>query len=354
MSNQPLTVAVVVPCRNEVRHIEAVIRSILSQDCTGLQLEILIADGASTDGTREILDRITATHPQVRIIHNPAGYVSTGLNLAIAAARSEIIVRMDAHTSYAPDYIRQCVAALLETGADNVGGPARTQATTLIQRAIAAAYHSRFACGGARFHDISYEGYVDTVTYGCWYKSTLERLGLFDEALIRNQDDELNFRITRAGGKVWQTPKIVSWYHPRGSLAALFRQYFQYGFWKVAVIRKHGMPAAFRHLLPAAFVLSVLALSLGSLLMVSSRTRIAGEISAALLATAVIPYTIAAVCSAAFLIPRHGFLVSALSPLVFATYHVSYGSGFLRGLYYFRKRAVDLAPAGHAFTSLTR
>src|SRR5262249_47627952 len=151
----------------------------------------------------------------------------------------------------ASDYCRRCLEALRLTGADNVGGAARTKASGLRARAIAAAYHSRFSTGGAKFHDERYEGYVDTVTYGCWHKSTLERLGLFDETLARNQDDELNLRLVRAGGKIWQSAAVVSWYRPRSSISALCRQYFQYGFWKVAVIRKHVLPASWRHLAPA-------------------------------------------------------------------------------------------------------
>jgi succinoglycan biosynthesis protein ExoA len=196
------------------------------------------------------------------VIDNPGRIVSTGLNSAIKAARGEIVVRMDAHTEYAPDYVQQCVAVLQETGADNVGGPARTRAETYLEKAVAAAYHSRFAVGGARFHDVNYEGWVDTVTYGCWRREAFDRFGYFDEELVRNQDDEHNLRIIRDGGKIWQSPKIRSWYRPRGSLSALFKQYMQYGYWKVRVIQKHKLPASWRHLVPGAFVLALLVLIL--------------------------------------------------------------------------------------------
>jgi GT2 family glycosyltransferase len=191
----------------------------------------------------------------VRTIDNPRRVVSPGLNAAIRAARGAIVIRMDAHTSYAPDYCRRCVAELERTGADNVGGPARTRTQGTRARAFAAAYHSPFSTG-ARFHDENYEGWIDTVPYGCWRKETLERLGLFDETLVRNQDDELNLRLIRAGGKIWQSPDIVSWYSPRATLTALFLQYFQYGFWKAAVVRKHRLPGSWRHLVPVAFVLT--------------------------------------------------------------------------------------------------
>ena len=141
------------------------------------------------------------TNGRIRVIDNPGRIVSTGLNAAIRTARGDIVVRLDAHTAYAPDYIRRCVDVLESTGADNVGGPARTRANGRLGQAISAAYHNPFGSGGARFHNEEFEGYVDTVIYGCWRKTTLEQLGLFDEALVRNQDDELNFRLVRLAAR---------------------------------------------------------------------------------------------------------------------------------------------------------
>src|SRR4029453_11974231 len=132
---------------------------------------------------------------------------------------------------------------LRETDADNVGGPAHTKGIGYLQSAICAAYHSPFAVGGARFHQVDYEGDVDTVTYGCWPRKVFDQIGFFDEEFIRNQDDEFNLRLTRMGGKLWQSPRIKSWYRPRNSLRSLFRQYMQYGYWKVRVIQKHKIPA---------------------------------------------------------------------------------------------------------------
>src|SRR5262249_29352304 len=152
---------------------------------------------------------------------NPRKITSTGLNRAILAAQGEIIVRMDAHTEYAGDYIRQCVQVLEETGADNVGGAWRTKASGYLQQAVALAFHSPFSAGGARSHEVDYEGYIDTIIYGCWRRKRLIEVGMFDEELVRNQDDELNLRITRSGGKIWQSARIRSWYQPRASLMAL-------------------------------------------------------------------------------------------------------------------------------------
>src|ERR1051325_1065353 len=247
-------VSIVLPCRNEQGYIQGCLESVLLQDPHEGGFEIVVADGISTDGTREYLQQIAKQHPQIRVFDNPGRIVSTGLSAAIRAARGDIIVRMDAHTVYAQDYVRQCLAVMAETGADNVGGPMQTTAETYMERAIQAVFHSAVAVGGARSHQIDHEGFVDTVIYGCWKKSVFERVGYFDEELVRNQDDEHNLRLTRAGGKIYQSKRIRSWYHVRGSLRALFRQYMQYGYWKALVVRKHQAPASFRHLVPGALV----------------------------------------------------------------------------------------------------
>ncbi len=220
-------VSIIMPVRNEAGHIAQCLEDALGQDYPADRFEVLVADGCSTDATPQIIAALHARHSNLRLIPNPRRITPTGLNAAILAAHGEIIVRMDAHTEYAPDYIRQCVAVLAETGADNVGGAARTKAAGDLPQAISLAYHSRFAAGGALFHQVEYEGEVDTVTYGCWRKAKLIELGMFDEELVRNQDDELNLRITRGGGRVWQSSRIRSWYQPRASLGALWRQYSQ-------------------------------------------------------------------------------------------------------------------------------
>jgi glycosyltransferase involved in cell wall biosynthesis len=336
-------VSVLIPVRNEARHLAACLAGVLAQDYPGDRLEVIVADGRSEDGTRELLDGLSERDGRVRAIDNPGRIASTGLNAALGLARGEVIVRMDAHTEYAPDYVRECVTALRETGCDNVGGPARTRAETFWERAVAAAYHSRFSAGGARFHDVAYEGPVDTVTYGCWRKGTFDRVGPFDEELVRNQDDEHNLRLTRAGGRVWQTPRIRSWYRPRGSLAGLFRQYMQYGYWKVRVIQKHRLPASPRHLVPGAFVAAVVLLGAAapfSGVALGAWLGLVGCYLAGALAASV---------SGAW---RSGWDLLPVLPAVFACYHFGYGYGFLRGLWDFGVRRKSRP--GASFTALTR
>ena len=162
-------ISVIVPCRNEIRHIRKFLESLFAQELVpDLKCEFLIADGMSNDGTREVFYEWQERLKGLVVFDNKGQTVSSGLNVAIRRAHGEIMIRMDVHAQYAHDYIRQCVMALDETQADNVGGPALTRGVTYIQRAICLAYHSRFGCGGAHFHDPTYEGYVDTITYGCW------------------------------------------------------------------------------------------------------------------------------------------------------------------------------------------
>lgn len=328
MTDSPIgrRISVIVPCRNERKYIAAFLDSLRKQIIPPeLECEFLVADGMSDDGTRELLQNFQREYEQIRVLDNQAQTVSCGLNTAIRCAVGEVIIRMDVHTEYAPDYIQQCVTALDETGAANVGGPACPVGQGYLQRAISLAYVSPFSCGGARFHDSNYEGYVDTVTYGCWRKSTLEQIGLFDETLIRNQDDELNLRIVRQGGKIWQTPRIRSWYRPRSSLKSLARQYAQYGYWKVRVIRKHGTPASWRHLIPAAFAASLVTFSLASIVLSLARLGLVGML---------IVYTFAAAAASIVACRRSGdWSCLPILPLVFCTYHLSYGIGFWRGIW---------------------
>lgn len=341
-TNTNPSVSIVLPCRNEQGFIQETLESILQQEPPEGGFEILVADGMSTDGTREYLEQMAAEHPQIRVIDNPGRIVSTGLNAAIRAAHGNIIVRMDAHTIFAPDYIRQCLAVLNETGADNVGGPMRTTAQTFMERAIRAVFHSAFAVGGARSHLANYEGYVDTVIYGCWDKRVFERIGYFDEELVRNQDDEHNFRLTRAGGKIYQSTRICSQYHVRGSLKALFRQYMQYGYWKVLVIRKHRMPASWRHLVPGAFV-GILCLLAATGVFWFPALWAAGGL--------VVLYLAAALVAALAIAKRSQWALFPVMPLVIGCFHFGYGYGFLRGILDF----VVLRNAPEAkFVQLTR
>lgn len=343
--SEDIQVSVVVPCRNEIRFIRGFLESLASQDTAGMSVEILVADGMSADGTRDVLDAFERTFPGLRVLDNPGKIASTGLNAAIRNAKGDVILRMDVHSEYAPDYIRNCVRILSETGADNVGGPALTRANGYLACAIALAYQTGFACGGARFHNPQYEGYADTVPYGCWRKSIFDRVGLFDETLDRNQDDELNLRIICGGGKIWQSCRIVSWYRPRTNLRSVFSQYFQYGYWKVAVLRKHHRLASWRQAVPGASLACGMVLIFGS---IGGRLGGATHLSHALLIILALlagSYCIASMSAALHAASRNSWRYLPILPAVFATYHVSYGLGFLSGLLHWPAIGVPSARA---------
>jgi hypothetical protein len=256
------------------------------------------------------------------------------LNRAIAASRGEVVVRMDVHTAYAADYVAMCAQVLAETGADCVGGAWRPEG----DGAIAHAFRSRFGSGGAASRRVDHSGPVDTVYLGAWRRETLVALGGFDPVLVRNQDDELALRITRGGGRVWQDARIVSHYTPRNGYAALWRQFHQYGYWKVAVIRKHRLPASLRHVLPFGFVAL-----LGLLALAASWSALAAVALAALL----LMYAVAVLANGLLAAPRKVLGVAWAT----ACMQLGYGLGFGRGLL---DMAVLRRGPGAAMTRLTR
>ena len=338
--------SVVVPCRNEKAHIEDFCRSVAAQQLPpGVALQVLIADGRSDDGTRELIDAWCAADSRFTRVDNPRRIVSTGLNRCIALARGEVVARLDIHSRYAPDYLAMCLQALQATGADNVGGPWVAHGEGAMGQAIAAAFQSRWVVGGARSRDLAYEGEVDSVYLGCWPRGTLERVGGFDETLVRNQDDEHNLRLRLAGGRVWQSPHVRSWYRPRGSVGQLFAQQMQYGYWRLFVLRKHSQPGSVRQLIPAVFV-AALAVSLG----------VAPWLPALLIGLlgAYAAYLVAVSVQAARQASRagQGDFVALLwrLPAVVAAYHLGYGLGGWRALFDMLWRRA----AGSAFTRLTR
>jgi len=343
---QAQTISVIVPCRNERDHIDVFCASVLEQRIPeGWDLEVLIADGRSDDGTRERLSHWVQQDPRFALIDNPGRIVSTGLNRCIERARGSFIVRLDVHTVYAHDYIEQCLKAWQRTGADNVGGPWRAMGKPgqKVQQAAAEHFQSKWVSGGALSRDLNYEGEADTVYLGAWPRQTFERFGGFDENLVRNQDDEHNLRIHKGGGRIWQSALIRSTYQPRASVGDVFRQYRQYGYWKPFVMKKHGQAAALRHLVPGLFVASligllVLMLGFGGLTLIASSASTLKWVSA--WGTLVCSLGLMALCLtyglAVFVVSLSisrelgGRLMGQL-PDVIAAYHFGYGLGSIRG-----------------------
>jgi hypothetical protein len=263
---------------------------------------------------------------------------------------------MGAHNRYGDDYLVRCLEVAQATGADNVGGAMVSESDGLLQRAIAAAHHSPFSVGGARWHNPHYEGPADTVFGGFYKREVFERIGLFDEALVRNQDDEFNLRLARAGGKIWQSPRIRSWYRPRKSFSALFRQYKQYGYWKVAVIKKHRLPASWRHLVPGGLLLALLTLALVCVLCpLASPTWPSfadlGRMSAMIFLLTVGSYWFALTGASTLTARKDGWSLLPVLLVVFPCYHLGYGYGFLRGVWDW---AVRRKAPGPGYVQLTR
>jgi len=253
-----ILVSVVIPIRNEEKYIDQFLKSVLKQDFPQKNIELIFIDGMSEDKTLDILKNYKKAYNFINIYTNCNKTVQYALNIGIENASGDIIVRMDVHSEYSEDYISKCVEYLNKTDAQNVGGPMIARGKIPIQKVVAAAYHSSFALGGGKFHEENFEGYADTVYLGAFKKETLLKLNMYDENLPRSEDDDLNFRLLESGGKVFITPKIKSIYYPRSTYKDLFRQYYEYGFWKVAVIKKHRKPARITHLIPALFVLFIL------------------------------------------------------------------------------------------------
>lgn len=325
-------VSVVMPVRDEARTLGASLGAVLAQDYPQERLEVLVADGRSRDGTRALVERLAERHPNLRLLDNPGRIVSTGLNRAIREARGEVVVRVDGHTEIAPDYVRRCVEALRRTGADNVGGRMAAVAYTPVGRAIARATSSPFGVGGARFHYFEGEAWVDTVYLGAWPRAVFERIGLFDEDLVRDQDDELNYRLRARGGRIFLSPEIRSRYSGRASLRALWRQYFGYGLWKVRVLQKHPGQMRPRQFVPPVFVLTLLVLGLGAVF--------GSPVAAALLGLVVFVY-LSANLGASLWTARRELGLLPLLPPVFVVLHLAYGAGFLAGLVRFAGRWGD-------------
>ena len=317
---RPIKVSVVIPARNEEKYISRCLDSILANDYGSDSFEIIVVDGMSRDRTREIVVGYARRHPFIRLLENPRRIIPAALNIGIREAQGEIIVRMDAHTAYAADYISCAVEALETSGAAMVGAVQRPTGDTPVTRAIAAATCSPFGVGNSYQHYSTVSRWVeDSVYLGCWYKKTLTQLGGFNEGWEVNEDSELIHRLCQAGGKVLLCANLRSTYHVRKSLRDLARQYFRYGMWRARTSLNHPSSFRWRQLAPPAFVLGLL---LSPVLARISRTT-ALAVPAA--------YALANLFAMGTILARQGwgfFLI----PAAFSTIHLSWGTGFLFGL----------------------
>lgn len=332
MSNFPL-VTVILPIRNEAAYIERGLRAILEQDYSG-PVEILIVDGMSTDETRKIIQGVSALHlhMHIRILDNPGKIVPMGMNIALRQAKGDIIIRVDGHCIIAQDYIRHCVEHIQNDDVDGAGGSMKTIGENYLAKAIAIGMSSPFGVGNSAFRTLSKKNrLVDTVPFPAYTRQIIERAGLYDEELVRNQDDEYNFRIRELEGKIMLAADVHSTYFSRGSLKSLWRQYYQYGYWKVRVLQKHPRQMSLRQFVPPVFVLAIL----GSVLL--AFFPIIRPLSL------VIPllYIIVTLFASLFTAFKYNWDYLPFLLLIYAILHFSYGSGFLLGLIKFAGRWMD-------------
>jgi len=333
-SDRP-SVTVIMPIRNEATFIERSLGAVLAQDYPADQLEVLIADGMSRDGTREIVARMAEAHPRiaVAVVDNPGNTVPTGFNRALARARGEVVVRVDGHCIIGPEYVSKCVAALRASGAENVGGRIEHLGEGNIGRAIARARGSRFA-GGSRYNYSDREEWVETVYLGTWPRRVFESIGGFDEEQVRNQDDEFNYRLRSRGGKILLVPHIVSTCYTRSTFGSLWRQYYEYGYWKVRVMQKHPRQMRPRQFVPPAFVASLV------ISLLAAPLWTVGAWSLGLTAASYTAVNLAASWRGTRGEPWGARL---LVPVAYAVLHVAWGTGFLVGLVRFAGRWRDRA-----------
>ena len=329
MNSWPL-VSVLLPVRNEAAFIERSVGSVLAQDYPADRLEIIVIDGNSDDGTRAIVGKLMRQHAHLRMIDNPRRIVATGLNLGIAQSRGDIVVRVDGHCEIAPDYVR-CSVAHIESGMDGVGGSLATIGQSPRSRVIAAAMSSSFGVGDSAFRTVSGRSMlVDTVPFPAYSRKILERAGPYDEELVRNQDDEYNYRLRKLGARIFLAADVKSTYYSRGALRSMWSQYFQYGYWKVRVMQKHPAQMRARQFAPPLFVASLIATAIAAPFALPGRLLFAGIVAA---------YAIANLIATALVIARHpGLPQPWLLPVAFAGLHTAYGLGFLTGLVSFWNR----------------
>jgi succinoglycan biosynthesis protein ExoA len=324
--------SIILPIYNEEKYVGLCLDQIYQQQDLPNTFEIIVADGMSTDRTRDIIRAHQANQTNLMLIDNPKKIVPLGLNLAIKQASGDIIIRIDGHTTIPPDYIRKCVNTLERTNADNVGGCMTAVGITEFGKAVAIATSTPFGVGNSKFHYAKVEEETDSVYMGAWPKEVFERIGLFDEELVRDQDDEFNYRLREKGGKIILNPEIKSIYTTRSSPSTLWKQYFQYGLWKIRVLQKHPGQMSLRQFIPPLLVFSLL------ISVVLTLTITWGKW---LLFLVALSYLIANIVASIMTASIKGWKHFPLLAVTFLIIHLSYGFGFLAGLIKFWNRWGD-------------
>jgi glycosyltransferase involved in cell wall biosynthesis len=319
-------VSIIVPCYNEQSTIRLLLESLREQTFPRGEMEVVIADGMSTDNTRAEITAFQKDFPDlsVRVVDNTLRNIPSGVNRAIEASRGEIIVRLDAHSKPYPDYVERCVIAHEEQRGDNVGGvwEIRPGAETWIAKSIAVAASHPLGVGNALYRHAKRAAEVDTVPFGSFRRALIDKIGPFDESLLTNEDYEFNARVRKSGGRIWLDPAIRSVYFARSTLVELARQYWRYGYWKYRMLRRYPETLRWRQALPPLFVLSLIGLALLSIFIPLMRILFAGELMA---------YYLVIFLAGLWMATRQGkpYLAIGLTVAI-SVMHIAWGSGFIR------------------------
>jgi glycosyltransferase involved in cell wall biosynthesis len=320
-----ISVSIIVPCYNEERTIHLLLEALVEQDYPLEEMEVIIADGLSTDQTRDEIDRFRNNHSKlsVKVIDNEKRTIPAGLNKAISNATGNFIIRLDAHSMPERDYISNCVKDLTDGLGENVGGiwMIRASGTNIWARSIAVAASHRLGVGDASYRYAEKSGYVDTVPFGAFKRNLIKEIGPFDETLLTNEDYEFNARIRKNGGKIWLDPSIRSTYFARSTIAELAQQYWRYGYWKARMLRRYPRTLRWRQLLPPAFVLSLILFGILALVIPLTKWIIILELTIYILALVI------AGIKTALAKGDIGLLIGV--PVAIATMHITWGSAFL-------------------------
>jgi succinoglycan biosynthesis protein ExoA len=319
------SVSIIVPCYNEETTIRHLLDAILVQTYPRAQMELIISDGMSTDRTREVIAAFRQEHADltVRVVENAARTIPSGLNQAIRESSGGIIVRLDAHSMPIPEYVERCVVAHESGKGDNVGGvwEIRAGADTWIAKAISFAAAHPLGVGDAMYRLNAKEGAVDTVPFGSFRRSLIDKIGAFDETLLANEDYEFNTRVRESGGTVWLDPSIRSVYFSRSTLGKLAVQYWRYGFWKFKMLKRYPHTLRWRQALPPLFVFLLFAFIVLSLFVSFARYLLAAQL---------LGYFFVLILAGVRLAIKKnsGSLLFGL-PLAISTMHMVWGAGFL-------------------------
>jgi len=324
MSHSYPAVSVVMPILNEERHLASAVERVFDQDYIG-EVELILALGPSKDKTNQLAKVLSERYSKITLVDNPSGKTPAALNLAIKAASNQIIVRLDGHALIDKNYLTEAVETLIRTEADNVGGIMNAQGTTHFEKSVARAMTSKFGVGNAPFHVGGSEGEALTVYLGVFKREIFDKVGLFDESFIRAQDWEMNHRIRLQGGKIWFNPKLKVTYRPRSNVAALAKQYFQYGQGRRKISQTHKGTISLRYLTPP---FTVLAITAGLILGISGMLTEVKFLSIGFLAPAV--YLLAVLLAVLGNVKNLSLKSMLYLPFVFICMHFCWGVGFLK------------------------